>query len=350
TLLTFVMAPLVFVMLGASLIACAFAPALEAIRWLHFACTKLNAFGFSGYFASPPAGVLVACAFASLLALALLRARGRAIALAFVLLVPTGAAVRRSASQRAAPDPRVTFFDVGQGDAIALRSGEATLLIDGGRDLRLLPLLADRGIRRIDTVVLTHAHPDHCASLPAVIENFDVGRVLVTSRKFRGDCATRILAACSRSATPIRAVRDGEMLQLGTFALRVHLADLAFRRAPENNASVILHATADGRRFLLTGDAEQEAELALADRDLRADVLKVAHHGSRTSTSQALLDQVAPRRAVISCGRQNLFGHPHPEVLDAIEERAIRVWRTDRDGSVDVEVRQGRLYARAGRD
>ncbi|HEX8617211.1 MAG TPA: ComEC/Rec2 family competence protein, partial [Thermoanaerobaculia bacterium] len=87
TLLTFVMAPLVFVMLGASLIACAFAPALEAIRWLHRACTTLNAFGFSGYFASPPAGVLVACAFASLLALALLRARGRAIALAFVLLV-----------------------------------------------------------------------------------------------------------------------------------------------------------------------------------------------------------------------------------------------------------------------
>ncbi len=349
-LLTFLMAPLIFVMLGTSAIACAFPPALDAIRWLHAACAALNASGFSGYFASPPVGVLIASALASLLAVASFRARGRAVALALLLLVPTAAAIARSTSQHGVANPRVTFFDVGQGDAIALRSGDATLLVDGGRDLRLLPLLADRGIRRIDTVVLTHAHPDHCASLPAVIENFDVGRVLVTSRRFRGDCATRILAACSRSATPIHAIRDGETLQLGAFALRVHLADLAFRRAPENNASVILHATADGRRFLLTGDAEHEAELTLADRDLRSDVLKVAHHGSRTSTSQTLLDQVAPRVAVISCGRHNLFGHPHPDVLEALQERAVRIWRTDRDGSVDVEVQQGRLYVRGGSD
>jgi competence protein ComEC len=350
TLLTFVMAPLIFAMLAASLLACAFPFALQAIRLLHALCTALNAYGFSGYFASPPAAVLIATGVAALLALALLRDRTRAVALSLVLLVPTAAAVIRSASQRSVAEPTVTFFDIGQGDAIAIRSGGETMLVDGGRDQRLLPLLADRGIRRIETVLLTHAHPDHCASLPAVIEHFGVQRVFVTSRRFRGDCATRILAACSRSATPIYSVRDGQQFRLGAFAFDVHLADRTFRRAPENNASVILHATVEGRRFLFTGDSEKEAELTLADRDLRADVLKVAHHGSRSSTSRTLLDQVAPRIAVISCGRNNLFGHPHPAVLEALHERGIRTWRTDRDGSVDVQVREGRLYVSGGTD
>jgi competence protein ComEC len=348
TLLTFVMAPLIFAMLVASLLACAFAPALYAIRALHALCAALNAFGFAGWLAAPPLSALVASAGVALLVIALLHARVRAVALALVLLVPTTAAVARSVAASRIAHPRVTFFDVGQGDAIALRSGEETMLIDGGRDLRLLPLLAGAGIRRIDTVALTHAHPDHCASLPAVIESFGVRRVLVTARKFHGDCANRILAACSRSSTPIHLVRDGELFRLGDFTLTTHLAERTFRRAPENNASLIFHAKAQGRTFLLTGDAEKEAEFTLADRDLRSDVLKVAHHGSRSSTSNTLLEQVAPRLAVISCGKHNLFGHPHAEVIDALDSRGIRTWRTDRHGSIDVEVRAGRLYVHGG--
>jgi competence protein ComEC len=219
------------------------------------------------------------------------------------------------------------------------------MVVDGGRDGRLLPLLADRGIRRIDEVVLTHAHPDHCGALPQLVEQFDVGRVWITPRKFTGDCAERLLAACTRSGTPLHFVRDGTTFTLGAFHLTAHLADTTFRRAPENNASVVLRAETAGRRFLLTGDIEKEAELVLADRDLRADVLKVAHHGSRGSTSEDMLDSIAPRLAVISCGRHNLFGHPHPSVLERLAERRIRTWRTDRDGTVSVEVRGGRVLA-----
>jgi competence protein ComEC len=349
TLLTFAMSPLIFVMLAASLAACAFAPALELIRVLHFACAWLNRLGFAGYFAAPPVWALVAGGFGALLAIALLREKRRAVAVAAMLLVPTMAAVARGFSQQL-EHPTVTFFDVGQGDAIAVRSRDETLLIDGGRDLRLLPLLADRGIRRVDTVVLTHAHPDHCASLPAVIEQWKVRRVLVASRRFRGDCAARILEACSRAAVPVHSVRDGATFQHGSFTITAHLAGVAFRRAPENNASVVLHATTGGRRFLFTGDMEREAELALADRELQADVLKVAHHGSRSSTSETFLARVAPKVAVISCGRGNLFGHPHPNVTDALDERRVRIWRTDRDGTVDVEVRNGQLYVRGRRD
>jgi competence protein ComEC len=348
SLVTLAMSPLIFAMLILSSLACAFPWFLEPLGALHRACGFLNGFGLSGFYASPPVVSLICAAFAALLALALLRGKARAVAIACVLLVPSTAAIVRSRSQRNVEFPRVTFFDVGQGDAAALRSGERTMVVDGGRDGRLLPLLADRGIRRIDEVVLTHAHPDHCGALPQLVEQFDVGRVWITPRQFTGDCAERLLAACTRSGTPLHFVRDGTTFTLGAFHLTAHLADTTFRRAPENNASVVLRAKVGGRRFLLTGDIEKEAELVLADRDLQADVLKVAHHGSRGSTSERTLDSISPRIAVISCGRHNLFGHPHPSVLERLAERHIRTWRTDRDGTVSVEVREGRvLSARA---
>ena len=124
------------------------------------------------------------------------------------------------------------------------------------------------------------------------------------------------------------------------------LADTTFRRAPENNASVVLRAESGGRRFLLTGDIEKEAELVLADRDLRADVLKVAHHGSRSSTSDATLDAIAPAH------RRHFLRPPQPlrpsapvRARTRSRERGVRTWRTDRDGTVSIEVRKGRLLA-----
>lgn len=347
SLVTLAMSPLVFAMLILSSLACAFPWFLEPLGALHRACGFLNGFGLSGFYAAPPVTSLIGAAFAALLALSLLRGKARAVAIACMLLVPSTAAIVRSRSQRNVAFPRVTFFDVGQGDAAALRSGDRTMIVDGGRDERLLPLLADRGIRRIDEVVLTHAHPDHCGALPQLVEQFDVGRVWITPRQFTGDCAERLLAACTRSGTPLHFVRDDTTFSLGAFHLTAFLADTTFRRAPENNASVVLRAEAGGRRFLLTGDIEKEAELVLtlADRDLRADVLKVAHHGSRGSTTERMLDAITPRIAVISCGRRNLFGHPHPSVLERLAERHIRTWRTDRDGTVGVEVREGRVLA-----
>ena len=345
SLVTLAMSPLIFAMLILSSLACAFPWFLEPMSALHRLCGMLNALGLSGYYAAPPLPAMLIAATVALLALALLRERTRAIVLAIALLIPTAASIQRSRSQRAVEDPTVTFFDIGQGDAAALRSGGSTMIVDGGRDARLLPLLADRGIRRIDEVVLTHAHPDHCGALPELIEQFGVSRVHITPRRFRGECAQRLLEACSRSATPIHLLRDGDRLALGAFDIEVILADTNFRRAPENNSSVVLRAETQGRRFLLTGDIEKEGELVLGDRDLRADVLKVAHHGSRGSSSDAHLEIVAPRIAVISCGRHNLFGHPHPSVLERLAERGVRVRRTDRDGTVSVRVRGGALIA-----
>ena len=347
SLVTLVMSPVIFAMLAVSALACAHPWFLGAIGVLHRLCRWLNAFGVAGVFAAPPLPWLIAGGVLAMLAVALLRETKRAVAVTLALLVPSAAAIVRSYSQRSVDVPTVTFFDIGQGDAIAIRSGTHTMLVDGGRGDRVLPLLADRGIRRIDTVVLSHAHPDHCEGLAGVLAQFDVGTIRVTPRRFRGPCAAAILE--SRRA-PIRLVKDGDRLDLGDLQITAHVAEARFRRAPENNASVVLRVAAGGRTFLLTGDIEKEAELYLSDVDLRADVLKVAHHGSRSSTSEGFLDNARPRLAVVSCGRRNVFGHPHEEVLDALGQRGIRTWRTDRDGTVDVTVREGRLYVRARLD
>ncbi|HET7433093.1 MAG TPA: ComEC/Rec2 family competence protein, partial [Thermoanaerobaculia bacterium] len=263
------------------------------------------------------------------------------------LLVPSVAAIALFLARREVDTPRILFCDVGQGDAIAIRWRDRAILIDGGpRAESIVPQLVDRGIHHLDAVVLTHAHPDHCGGLPAVIEQLGTEEVWISPRRFSGECAQQILASCLTTHTPIRILRATTTRDAGELQIETHLPTLTFRRSPENNASVVLRVHVAGRTILLTGDIEREAELWLADRDLRADVLKVAHHGSRSSTSETLLNAVQPRLAFISCGRRNLFGHPHQQVLDALDAHRVRTWRTDREGTLELEIRGGHLFVR----
>lgn len=354
SLLTLAMSPLIFAMLIVSMLACAMPCELlfQAIALLHRVCGAMNVAAFSGFFTAPPPEAMVAGFGLALAALTLRKHRPLAMTLA--LAIPLVACVVQFRGARSVEHPRITFLDVGQGDAIAIRSADHTMLVDGGGqnedrrfgETRLLPMLLDRGMRRIDVVALTHAHPDHCGGLPAVVEHLDVGEVWISPRRFRGECAARLLEACRTRGTPIRLVRDGHAEAIGAASVRAHLADRTFRRSPENNASLVLHVTIEKRRILLTGDVESDAEASLMDRMLHSDVLKVAHHGSRSSSTGAFLDSVAPRVAIISCGRRNLFGHPHPAVLETLQTRDIRVWRTDLNGTIDVEFREGRIEIR----
>jgi competence protein ComEC len=345
SVMTLLLTPLVIAMLVVSLAVCAIPtpPVLAVLGLLHRLCTFLNhiAAPTSGFFAAPPAVALTAGFGLALLAVALLRGHARAAAVAAALTIPTIAAIYLGT--RTPASPTLTMLDVGQGDAILFRAGGKTLLVDGGpRPMTLLPLLADRGVHRVDVVVLSHVHPDHCGGLPMLVTRMRVGEVWLSPRRFQGDCAQQLLEACRAALVPIHLVRDGDVGPLG---MRAFLADRTFRRAPENNASVVLQIG----RVVLTGDIEREAESEIAPRLARADVLKIAHHGSRSSTTAPLLDAVRPRLALISCGRHNTFGHPHPSVIDALNARGVRIWRTDRDGSVDVEIRDGHLFVRPAR-
>ena len=355
SLMTLLLTPIVFAMLIMSAAVCAVpcAALFGVIGALHKLCTFVNgaASPMWGFFAAPPLLAIVVrlrdrrCWRSRFCA-----ARIRALAIFAAMLIPLVAAL--IVGRATWPTPRLTMLDVGQGDALLLRSPKHVVLIDAGGRLgdahfgehELLPMLVDRGVRRIDVAVLTHVHPDHCGGLPAVLENLDVGSVWISPRRFRGDCAQRVLEACSRRAIPIHLVRDGDVRDVGGMSLRAFVADRTFKHSPENNSSVVLRVVIGRWTALLTGDVERDAEESLASQDIRADVLKVGHHGSKTSSTPLLLDAVHPRIALISCGLHNLFGHPHPSVLESLRS-ARHSYVEDRSQRHD----RRRLPARADR-
>ena len=357
SLLTIVMTPVVLVMLlfGAAFAATEVTIILDAIALLHSLCVKLNALAApaSGFFTAPPVAAMTFGFGSAIAAIALLRGRARTTAVVVALLLPLAAATTAYYARRTAGE-RITVLDVGQGDAIAIRSGRRTILVDGGGrydDLRfgegvLLPLLLDRGIRNIDKVILTHAHPDHCIGLVAAVRHLRVGEIVVPPRHFRGDCAALLADSAITTSTPMSVARDGEAIDLDRIRATVFVSTRHYKKSPQNNASVVLRVVAASRSTLLTGDIERPAELDLAERFGHADILKIPHHGSRSSTSTTLLGAVTPRWTVISCGLDNFFGHPHPDVLRALGERGIRLRRTDHHGTVDIDFADGHIAVR----
>lgn len=356
SLMTLLLTPIVFAMLIVSAAVCAVPCAMlfGVIGALHKVCTFVNgaASPMWGYFAAPPLLAIVCGYTLAMLSIAFLRGRIRALAIFAAMLIPLTAAL--IVGRADVTNPRLTMLDVGQGDSLLLRSPRHVVLIDAGGRLgdahfgeqQLLPMLVDRGVRRIDVAVLTHVHPDHCGGLPAVLENIDVGSVWISPRRFRGDCAQRVLDTCSRRSIPIHLVRDGDVRDVGGMSLQAFVAGHTFKHSPENNSSVVLRVVIGRRTALLTGDIERDAEESLADQEIRADVLKVGHHGSKTSSTPLLLDAVHPRIALISCGLHNLFGHPHPSVLGSLRSRGIHSWRTDRNGTIDVDFLPAQLVVR----
>ncbi|MBW3671324.1 MAG: DNA internalization-related competence protein ComEC/Rec2 [Acidobacteria bacterium] len=301
----------------------------------------------SGFAPAPPTLLVVASYAASWLA-SYSRARSfrRASAVAAILLLPPVATL--ILVHRGQEDvPAIEFLDVGQGDSTLIRASK-TILIDGGGSpsdpdfgrRTLVPLLADRGIRRLDVVVMSHPDIDHCGGLVGLVRSIPVSELWLSPRHIGASCTTDLLSSLERE-TRLRFVRDGETILVGATAVTVTLPRLRFKQKPLNNGSVVLTARVSGVRIVLTGDLEREAETLIAEEAaerLRGDILKVPHHGSRTSSSRRFLQAVRPRAAVISCGQDNLHGHPASEVLDRLKDHRAQVFRTDRAGSIRITI------------
>jgi competence protein ComEC len=242
----------------------------------------------------------------------------------------------------------LTAIDVGQGDSllVTLPHGE-TMLVDGGGRLvygRLRksnldigedvvsPYLWGRGIRRLDVMVATHSHQDHIGGLASVMSNFRPKELWTGANP-----PAELLALARRLGIPATEKHPSGALEVSGATLEILApADDYTAEKVGNNDSLVLRITYGSRSFLLTGDMERgiESRLLASGANLHADVLKVGHHGSRTSTSPAFLEAVSPSVALISAGLENSFGHPHPDVLGRLSARHTAVLRTDLDGLV----------------
>ncbi len=246
------------------------------------------------------------------------------------------------------PGPEVRFLPVGQGDAILLRDGAGrTALIDGGgvaagRDpgrAVVLPALRARGLRRLDVVVVSHGDLDHIGGLVAVVEAMRPREVWWSGPRGLGSVEARLLRACARVGAQVREPPD-ELVWEG---LRVRRLDppLPWHIAAgveKNERSLGLEVELGGARVLLTGDAEEVGEWRMLPQVRPVEVMKAGHHGSRTSSTEALLRRAQPRVAVISSGRGNRFGHPHEEVVDRYARFGARVYNTAPCGEIWIGV------------
>jgi len=261
------------------------------------------------------------------------------------------------------PGPRadgrleLAVLDVGQGDALVLRSPSGrSMVVDAGLaregldfgERIVAPFLWYEGVRRLDRLVLTHAHPDHAGGVPFLLRAFHPAEVWEGVAPLRDGGYEAFESELERSQITRRCVARGARTVWDGVALEV-LGPLPPAKRPlrtRNDDSVVLSVRFGEVGLLLTGDIEAAGERALALPP--SAVLKVPHHGSRTSTSDALLVAVRPRLAVVSAGARNHFGHPHPDVLRRLAAAGVRVFRTDRDGTVRIRTDGKRLWVTTG--
>jgi beta-lactamase superfamily II metal-dependent hydrolase len=243
------------------------------------------------------------------------------------------------AEQASSPLLEVHFINVGQGDAILVDLGSFEVLIDGGPDDKWVPYLKGRVDGPIELLIVTHPDADHIGGLPTVLQLYKVESVWTTAATNTTAAHQAYLSALRNSGASTVTVSCGYTKVFDSPGLKLEVLHPCSLSGNLNNDSLVLRLTYGGVTFLFTGDIEKEGEQALLRRGVLApvDVLKVAHHGSASSTSDDFVKAVKPKISVISVGKNN-YGHPSDQTLSALAGVGTCVWRTDIHGTVVVQV------------
>jgi competence protein ComEC len=230
----------------------------------------------------------------------------------------------------------VHFIDVGQADCILLSCGDDYMLIDGGNaadGYAVRSYLENAGVDKLDLLVATHPHEDHIGGLPTVLTYFEAETIWTTEITYSNSTIRKFLEAADKQDAPVVRPTGGETFLLGS-ALVTVLGPVSTNYEDVNNLSLVLMVEFEDTRFLFTGDMEILAEGDMLDFwgeefNWKCDVLKVGHHGSYSSTGYRLLREVAPTWAVIPCGYQNDYGHPHENTLSRLRDAEVVTFRMD---------------------
>jgi competence protein ComEC len=260
------------------------------------------------------------------------------------LLDPIATVPRNDYPTTQADSLSVHYVDVGQADCALLECGGQYMIIDGGNvddsDL-VVTYLQDQGVEQLHAVICTHAHEDHVGGLAAVLAVYPTEQILSPTRTYSSACFDDFLYYADQQDIAITIPDPGDSFYLGNAEVTVLGPVKSY--ADPNNTSIVVKVEFGDTSFLFTGDMEKDAETDMLDygMDVSADVLKVGHHGSSTSTGYRFLRAVMPTYGLISVGEGNTYGHPHEAPLSRLEQAGVIQYRTDKLGTV-LAVSDGR--------
>lgn len=237
-------------------------------------------------------------------------------------------------------DLEVHFIDVGQGDATLLIAPDATVLVDAGRHTAtdVVDYLEGQQVTTVDVVAITHPHADHIGQFPAVLERFEVAEVWWPPTTHTTETFANAVTALEQSDAAFEEPAASDTADVGSLRFDFVNPPAGGTDGDLHDNGLAFRVTYGDIAFLFTGDAEHETEqrMVATHPDLRAAVYQVGHHGSSSSSGQALLDAVSPQVAIYSAGRDNTYGHPHTEVIERLDDAGAQVYGTDVHGTVIV--------------
>ena len=233
---------------------------------------------------------------------------------------------------------KVSYIDVGQADSILIQQGSSSMLIDAGNNEdsnTVKNYISNQGITKLDYVIGTHPHEDHIGGMDYIINSFKIGKIYMPKATANTKTFRDVASAIKGKGLKVTAPVVGQIFKVGNATATI-LAPNSSGYEDLNNFSIVIRVTFGSSSFMFDGDGEDvsENEMLAKGLNVSADVLKVGHHGSNSSTTEAFLNKVNPKYAVISVGKDNSYGHPHKSTMDKLKAKGIKVYRTDENGTI----------------